>query len=221
MAGAVSAVPLNEFCVSRTLAISPVYDGLKGFMEMRTDPATDPDVGYVHVAQADVGQYDGDFVAIGTYKGKAPPGCANDFDARWSGYLDGEFLALYFCQSFAPDAYGVGDKPSFKIEFTTCPFDPELQAWVLSLPGNSPRACVEGPTAARGLYIGLETASNPADPADRNIDVKYTILYRNQTNGATWVELGTPPPSANQCDPNYAYTIVSSTQHNFFLPPMN
>jgi hypothetical protein len=93
--------------------------------------------------------------------------------------------------------------------------------WVLKLNGIT-RACIYSiQSGAQRVIVGLETASNPFSTVDRNIDVKYTNLYRNQTNGTDWQVLGHPSASDFIVDPAYDYAWVSDTAQNFFLPPLD
>lgn len=215
---ALAVDPTSEFAVSWTLAPGPVYDGLKGNMNIRTDPATVANVAYVHPTQVDVGSVGGDFIAIGTANGVGVDHCANDYDPAWSGYYDGTLGELYFCYDFDLDAYHVGSNPTFKIYYETGALCGGNR-WILQLNGIT-RACLTGyPASGQGLYVGLETASNPFNPTDRNIDVKYTNLKRNQTNGTDWRDLGTQPQW--NIWPNYSATLVSGTAQNFYLAPLD
>jgi hypothetical protein len=215
---------VNEFSATITSAPSPVYDGIKGNMNIRTDPATVVSVGFVHIVQADVGPLGGDFIAVGTSNGAGTDGgqhdCANDYDPGWTGYYDYVLGGLYWCYLFSPDAWAVGNNPSFKIEYAGCPPSGN-PGWVLTF-ATVVRACQQfGTTAARSLVVGLETVNftNPPNPADRNIDVKFSDLKRNLTNSTSWVDLGqSGQPVVFDF---YDYTIVSNTAQNFFLAPLN
>jgi hypothetical protein len=210
----------SEFSFSQTRGVTPVYDGLKGNMGIRTDPATVANVAYVHITQADIGAYLGDFVAIGTANGMGVSSCADDFDPLWTGYYDYEIGGVYFCNDFGFDAWGVGSNPTFRIEYATCS-QGGYPAWVLTFAGTE-RACrTASATAALRVIVGLEVVSDPFNPADRNIDVKYTSLKRNLNNGSTWLDLGHPPASDFYSDPNYTHQWVSDTAQNFYLAPLN
>jgi hypothetical protein len=80
---------------------------------------------------------------------------------------------------------------------------------------------VTSASSAQHLNIGLETQSTPSDPTDRNIDVKYTSLYRNQTNGTDWIPLGQPAPSDYVISDFYSASWVSNTAQSFYLAPLN
>lgn len=207
----------SEFAASQTRAISPVFDGIKGYMRIRTDPPTEAFVTYVHPTQADVGATGGDFVAIGTANGNGVNNCADDYDPLWSGYYDGRIGGVYFCEDFNLDHFGIGDNPAFRIYYTSCGTGGPRQ-WTLVFAGNR-HACLNmGTAAAQRLTLGLEVVGSSID---RNIDVKYTSLYRNQTNSYDWQVLGKPAPSDFIIDPNYDYDWVSNTSQNFYLPPLD
>jgi hypothetical protein len=214
------ALVLNEFAAAAIRAVSPVYDGLRGNMYIRTDEPTVPWATYVHITQADIGSLQGDFVAIGTAKGAGVDSCPDDFDPLWDGYYDGQLGALYFCNEFNPDGWGIGDNPSFRIERANCPSG-GFPSWVLTFAGTT-RTCISSSsTAAIALPVGLEVVTSPPDTTDRNIDVKYTNLNRNLTNSTTWQSYGTPAASDINCAASYTCTIVSSTSSNFYLAPLN
>lgn len=210
----------NEFAAYIQNAVGPVYDGLRGNMNIRTDPATDPDVTYAHITQMDLGSPEGTFIAIGTYNGAAVPhpnsNCTASLNPLWSGYYDGEIGGAYFCEKFASNQFGIGSNPTFQMLW-----DPVVCGgqWVLTFNGIT-RACLA--TAASSsdwLVVGLETRSLPDDPTDRNIDVKYTNLKRNQTNGTQWLDLGTP--ILQKIDPNYTGSHPSTTAYNLYLAPLD
>jgi hypothetical protein len=210
--------PLNEFSAYIVNAVSPVYDGLRGNMNIRTDPATDPDVTYAHPTQVDVGSSGGDFIAIGTYNGAPFGNCSGSPNPLWSGYYDGIIGGNYICGTFDSNAYGIGANPSFKIYYeagTLCGGN----RWILSLNGITRACLVTGNSSGQGLQLGLETASLPPDPTDRNIDVKYTNLNRNQTNGTDWRVLGQPQLQNISCC--YNASVVSDTAYNFYLAPLD
>jgi hypothetical protein len=219
--GLVVTLSIAPFALAGELAFtyvnggSPVFDGLMGNIGQRTDPATVVGIGYVHATQADVGALGGDFVAIGTANGVGVPGtgCANDYDAKWSGYYDGQVGGTYFCEDFEPDAFAVGSYPTFSIEYKTCPLGGGTK-WVLFLYGAT-RGCVStGTSAAFWVVTMLETTG--AGTVDRNIDVNFINLKWSLTGQATWVNYGNV---ATQIAPNYSYTYVSATSHNIFLAP--
>lgn len=206
-----------EFAASLTRAGGPVYDGLKGNLHTRTDPPTVIGIGYVHLTQADVGPYGGDFVAIGNAKGVGVDNCADDYDEGWTGYWDGRLGQIYFCFDFSPDQYGIGSNSTFQIDYGSCALAGGANRWKLTF-GGSLRGCVNtGNSGAQGLYIGLETTGGST--VDRNIDVKYTNLKRNHTNGPDWVDLGNP--GLQNLDPNYTYQWVSNTAQNMYLAPLD
>jgi len=210
----------SEWAYAQTIGLSPVFDGLKGRMEIRTDPATVATATYLHITQADPGPLDNDFIAIGTSNGHGVDHCDDDFDPLWSGYYDGRMGGLYFCWDFSPDAFGVGANPSFQIYHTTCPFWAQT-LWVVSFNGTALDCVNLGSNSAQYLTVGLEVRTDPFDATDRNIDVKYTQLFRNQTNGANWIELGHPPMSDVYLDQSYKWQWVSNTAQNFYLGVLN
>lgn len=206
-----------EFAASITLAGSPIFDGLKGNMGIRTDPATVVGVGYVHITQADTGSTGGDFVAIGTANGLGVSSCANDYDAKWTGYYDRIIGGSYFCDDFSLDAYAAGSNPTFQIYYSFCQAA-NANRWVMTFNGVQ-RTCMNaGTTGAQALNIGLETTGGST--TDRNIDVKYTNLKKNLTGSTTWSDLGNPGASL-VIDPNYSYQFVSNTAQNFYLAPLD
>lgn len=209
--------PLNEFAASITTAVSPVYDGLKGNLNTRTDPATISGIAYVHITQADVGSPGGTFIAIGVANGAGVDNCADDYDSLWTGYYDGEIGGLYFCEDFDHDFYGVGSNPNFKIYYETGALCGGNR-WILTLNGITRACLVTSGSSAQHVNVGLEVVSYPPDPTDRNIDVKFTNLYMNLTNGTNWLELGTPQWLV---DDFYTKSWVSNTAENFYLAPLN
>jgi hypothetical protein len=205
-------------------APSRVYDGFKGNMEIRTNPATIFDHSYVHFAQVIIGGLGEEFLGIGTYNGLGAKGdlhdCADDYDPNWSGYYDYMVGGLYACYSFSPDQWVTGSNPTFRIEYTLCP-NGGYPSWVLYFAGTM-RTCMHmAYNAGQDLGIALETVTpgTPANPTDRNIDVKFTALMRNQTNGTNWINLGL---AGNPVGSDfYDHTEVSSTAWNFYLAPLN
>lgn len=194
------------------------YDGLLATQEIRTDPATVSGIGYVHPVQVDVGAAYGDFVAIGTAKGEGVSACLDDFDANWSVYKDWVLGGVYSCYDLAYDVYGVGGKPVFKIQYTTCPSTGQTK-WVLFW-NNSEMACLtSGATNASDVIVGIETTGGSA--VDRNIDVKYTSIYYNLRGDATWYQFGSCTLSPSFADPSYSITSPSATSCNVYLAPLN
>jgi len=193
------------------------YSGLKGTQGIRTDPPTVVGIGYVHITQLDTGAAGGDFVAIGTANGLGVDNCADDYDARWTGYYDGVAGGIYFCEDFAPDAWGAGASVSFAIEFKACPAT-GLNRWVLTL-GGVVRGCVNASgTSGPQINVGIETTGGSS--TDRNIDARYTSLMR-KSPGANWVNWGSAAGTGFIVDLSYAADWVSETAIDTYLPPLN
>lgn len=207
-----------EQAYTNIIAGSPIYDGLMGNIGQLTDPATVVGVGYVHATQADVGPSGGDFVAIGTANGLGVggTGCANDYDAAWSGYYDGVVGGMYFCDDFAQDAFAVGSFPTFKIEHASCAGGQVI--WNLWLSGTLRSCQFMGVNAASRVITMLETTG--ASNTDRNIDVRFINLKWNLTGSSTWNNYGNPGGGVH-LDPNYSYTYGSVTSHWIFLAPLD
>ncbi len=194
------------------------YDGLSTYQEIRTDPATVSGIGYVHPVQVDVGAAGGDFVAIGTAKGVGVANCANDYDAKWTVYMDWVLGGVYNCYDIALDVYGVGGKPHLKIQYQTCT-STGASRWVLTW-ASVQRAClVSGATNASRVIVALETTGGST--VDRNIDVKYTAIQYKKRSGGSWYAFGTCTLSPSFAEPNYSISAPSSTACNTYLAPLD
>jgi hypothetical protein len=205
----------NEFAFGRVA--SDLYDGISGNMGIRTDPATVLGDAYVHFAQMQV-PGGVDFIGLGTVKGAGTTGgtvnCSSHYGgAHWTGYYDYVVNGVYACQNFSTSAWVTGDNPSFQILYTTCPTIGTR--WVLTFAGAQRTCIYNGNTQGPKIVAGLETLTT----ADRNIDVKYTNLKKNLPGSSTWSNMGDTRPGYT--DPNYAYTYVSTSAFNVFLPPLN
>jgi hypothetical protein len=190
-------------------------DGFKGRQGIRTDPATVTGIGYVHPTQMDIGSVGAAFVAIGTAKGVGVDDCANDYDALWTVYIDGEIGGTYFCEDVDVDAYGSGTNPAFNISYEFCP-SVLANRWLLSFGGvlwSCKSAGATGATRAIGM---IETTGSSS--TDRNIDVKYTNLQLNNISSNTWNNFGN---AASSVAPNYSFANVSTTAFNVFLAPLD
>lgn len=206
---------VNEFAVRHLEAASPTYSGFSGVQEIRTDISTVSGVAYVHPTQVDVGPLMGDFLAVGTYNVAGTVGgvtnCPNDYDLKWNIYTDGVVNNVYFCSRWAEDVYTTGAKPSFSISFGWCASQ-LANRWLLSF-GGTLWDCRAGTSLASGLVAGLEVRS--ADGADRNVDARYTSLQK-RVNGV-WSCMG----GLGDVDPSYAYTTISCSAADTYLPPLN
>lgn len=185
---------------------------------MRTDPATVVGIGYVHPFQMHLAPGTGDFVAIGTAKGVGVSACASDYDALWTVYMDWVLGGVYQCFDVQTDVYGVGGKPSFIIQRTTCTSTGAIR-WVLTWAGSQRACLVHGATSAVRSAAGLETTG--PGTVDRNIDVKYTFLRTSAVGNANWVDFGNCELAPSFADPNYTIDSVSNTSCNLFLAPLN
>jgi hypothetical protein len=215
MVGSVSA---EQQAATFINAGSAVFDGFKGNIGQKNDQAPVVGVGYVHAGQADIGPIGDDFVAIGVAKGEGVDNCADDFDAKWSGYYDGRIGIDYFCEDFAPDAYGDESFPTFSIERKTCPLGGGSK-WVLSLAGVT-RGCVTAGASAAWLIDSLlETTGAPNLP--RNIDVRFINLQWSITGSSNWVNYGIDPDFGQTTPGMYTFQFTSVTSHNIFLAPLD
>lgn len=211
--GAASA----EFAAAYRQGPVGTYEGIKGVQGIRTNPATVVGVGYVHPTQVDTGSPGGNFIAIGTANGAGVDNCADDYDPNWTGYWDGELGGVYFCEDFAPDAWGAGTSVSFQIEYRACP-GTSFDRWVLYLAGVK-RFCKDmGSTSGSYIAVGIETTGGST--TDRNIDVKYTSLMRRGANQGSFVAWGAAG-TQKLVDPNYSVDIVNDTSINTYLAPLN
>ncbi len=191
-------------------------DGLWGRGEIRTDPTTVAGIGYVHPMQLDIGPVLGEFVAIGTAKGVGVLGCADDYDPLWSVYRDGELGGVYHCYDIATDSYGVGGNPLFELRRTACN---GASRWVLWW-NSVVRACLtSSATYASRAIVMLETTG--PGTTDRNIDVKYSSLYKNFVASFDWFPFGDCDFSPSFADPNYDLDGTSNYACNVFLPPLS
>ncbi len=210
----VSTVARAEMAAGERFSAPGTFDGVRGNQDIRSDLPTVVGVGYVHPVQMDIGILGGDFVAIGTAKGLGTDDCADDYDAKWTVYTDGEIDGMYFCNDEQLDAYGIGDNPEFSITHGFCPSE-ILDRWLMSFGGTLWACYVGSSTVSRAAYLGLETTGGST--IDRNIDVKYTDLNVNRSGNLDWI-LFRPSEGIVHCC--YEYAFVSNTAFNTFLPPL-
>ena len=195
----------------------PVYDGFRGYQDIRTDPATVVGVGYVHPVTIDLAV--SDFIGIGTANGLGASGaggsCPNEYDPKWSIYYDFFIAGVYGCHTAANDVYAAGAFPTFRIQWEWCQAQ-NGNRWVLTM-ANVQRGCLNhGTHAARILGAGLETTGSSV--TDRNIDVAYFNVRRHLTGSGVWDPFGSGSPAI---DPNYSYLYLNSTEFRVYLAPWN
>lgn len=205
----------GEVAVGYRLIATADMDGIRGNQGIRTDPATVGGIGYVHPVQADIGSAGNSFLAIGTYKGNGPDDCADDYDARWTVYVDGELGGTYFCRDVDQDAYGANTNPGFEIVYSNCP-GAGLPRWLLKFGGTLESCEQSGAEGAVAVGVGLETTTTST--VDRNIDVVYRQLERRVQNNGNWQNLN---PNTVSFDPNYLVSPVSDTRINVYLAPLD
>jgi hypothetical protein len=212
LASAVSAEQAGSYANAGSTS---VFDGFKGNQGIRTDPATVVGIGYVHASQMDVGAVGGDFVAVGTANGLGAGNCADDYDAKWTIYVDWRLGGIYGCADAALDVYSAGANPSFDISWSWCSAL-NRSTWIMKFDGVQ-RRCLTSASTVGSRAIGLlETTGGGT--TDRNIDVKFTNLMKNYGSGATWYPYGT---GIQVVAPNYTYQTVSSTAFNVYLAPLD
>jgi hypothetical protein len=188
--------------------------GVSGHQEIRTGPATVNGIGYIHPTQADIGVDGGGFVGIGTAKGVGIDQCADNYDALWTVYTDGFIGGNYFCHDENPDAYTIGDNPSFKIVYANCPSS-QTNAWLMYFGGTLWRCLYSDQHVAQSVGVGLETTGG--SNVDRNIDVKYSEL-EHRSQGSGFVGWGTASTFAA---PSYTVTQPVNAKINAFLAPLD
>jgi hypothetical protein len=210
-----SQIATADFATARRTSGSAIYDGIQGNQGIRTDPATVVGVGYVHPIQADVGAVGGDFVAVGTANGVgAGDFCANDYDPKWTIYVDRIIGGAYQCIDYTQDAYGAGANPTFLISWKYC-VAVHGNRWVLEF-GGAQRTCIYSASAgATRVLAGLET--NGDEITDRNIDVRYTNMLRHDVGGA-WVDMNA---NEEREDPSYRTDRLTPRSFDNYLPPLN
>lgn len=209
-----SAASANEFAMNAS-PIDVLVDGVKGNQGIRTDPTTVNGISYVHPTQIDIGAANGDFVAVGTYKGWGPSTCTDDFDAQWSGYVDGETGGIYFCQTFGTNQYGTGEVSSFQISYQACGPD-GVKKWALVYGGTLRRCVTSAATNGVWAQVGLETVNTTVD---RNIDVRHSGLYINKTTDSAWVL--TSWEASGVVAPSYTVRINSQSSNDSYLAPFD
>ncbi len=190
------------------------FDGFKGNQDIRSDLPVVIEIGYIHPVQMDIGPLLGDFVAIDTAKGVGVDNCADDYDAKWTVYTDGELFGDYFCNDEQLDAYGIGDNPEFSITNGFCPSEIN-DRWLMSFGGTLWACYLGSSTFSRWAAAGLETTGGGT--TDRNIDVKYTDLEVNRSGNINWLQFR---PEQGVLDCCYEYEFVSNEAFNVFLPPL-
>ncbi len=194
------------------------FDGYRGNQGIRTNPITTPGVAYVHPNQVDFADGPSDFLAVGTYKGEGTsggsPDCVDDYDGRWTVYVDGILFGDYFCVSQPSDVLDAGDNPSFSIVYGFCPLALENR-WLLSFNGVL-WECYEGINPyVRRVVSGLETTNTTTD---YNIDVKYTEMEVNRSGNIDWIPMRPERLSVGCC---YEYDDVSLTAFNVYKVPLD
>ena len=212
---AISQIAIADFATARRTDPSAIYDGITGNQGIRTDPATVVGVGYVHIVQADVGAGGGDFVAIGTANGVgAGDFCADDYDPKWTIYVDRVIGGAYQCYDYTQDAYGAGANPTFEIRYKYC-VAVHGNRWVLTFAGVQRTCIYSASTGATRVLAGLETTGDQV--TDRNIDVRYTNMLRHDVGGL-WVNMNA---NEEREDPSYRTDRPNSTQFDNYLPPLD
>jgi hypothetical protein len=156
-----------------------------------------------------------DFVAVGTYKGWGPSACTDDYDAQWSGYVDGETGGIYFCQTFGTNQYGAGEVSSFQISYQACGPD-GVKKWALVYGGTLRRCVTSAATNGVWAQVGLETVNTTVD---RNIDVRHSGLYINRTTDTAWVL--TNWEASGIVAPSYTVRINSQSSNDSYLAPFD
>lgn len=223
VAATAGSVGANEFAGAQRESAPGTYDGFRGNADIRTNPITVNGITFAHSTQMDTGAVGGEFVAIGTYKGEgagvAPDRCVDDYDGAWSIYTDGVLNSMYFCETEAEDQYVVGDNPSFAIIWGFC-LSQSANRWLMYHDGGL-WACYDATDFSRGAAAVLETAGSPPSTTDRNIDVKFTNLNVNRSNGGDWLVFGSIAAVDIILSPDYTYGWISNTAHNSFLAPLN
>jgi hypothetical protein len=69
---------------------------------------------------------------------------------------------------------------------------------------------------ATQVAAGLETMSNPTNPTDRNIDIKYSGMFWHKRNGS-WKTFGAGETGLHS--PDYAYEYVNEKSFRVHMPP--
>lgn len=191
------------------------FNGFKGRQALRTNPATVVGVGYVHASQVDVGAGGGDFVAIGTAKGRGVANCADQYSGSWTIYTDGILGGVYFCNDEKKNAYKAKTNPTFSIQYDYCP-SASTDRWLLSFGGTLWRCLGTGQTGGHRVTAMLETTG--ASNVDRNIDVRFNNLRRRH-QGANWVDFGAPGHHFSNL--NYSVANPYNDQVDAFLTPLD
>lgn len=191
------------------------FDGIKGLAEIRTGPPTVVGVAYTHPTQVDLGPVGGNFLAIGTARGKGEPntGCDDDYDDYgWTVYTDGSLGGAYFCSDEDVDRYFAGDNPFFKISYTACGAG---NGWAMRMGNTQYRCYYTQQHTAQRVSAFLETVGSST--TDRNIDVKYTNLQHSIV-GSGFVDWGTAHRTA---DYDYDVTQPIDTSINAYKAPLD
>jgi hypothetical protein len=216
----VGAAPVSaiEQAFGKVQAADQIYDGFKGNQGIRTNPATVGGEGWAHPTQVDVGPSGGDFVAVGTFMGNGPDGtfCDDDYDPGWTVYVDKVIGGVYGCTDYSPDAFGAGSNPSFEISYKFC-VAVQANRWVLTFAGVQRTCIFSASSGGQAFAAGLETTGTITD---RNIDVKYTNLYKSLIGSSAWTQAGNTAVHAF-ASPNYTYQYVSLFAFNTYLAPLD
>jgi hypothetical protein len=205
--------PANEGVAGDKISTQAIYDGIQGGQYLRNDAT--PQTGRVIAHPVQVAFVDGDFTAVGTYKGDGPDGlqCPDDYDADWTNYTDGATSGVYYCVSYG-DGEAQGTTPSFEISYGFCPFNPAGNRWRVYWAGALLECRAPGGSAAPVVSAGAE--SGYGITADQNLDVGYRTMHYNATGGTIWFTYGTP----NECaDPSYTFRWNSATSFDTYLAP--
>lgn len=166
--------------------------GFRGEQVIRTNPATQTGVSYVHPFQA---YFSGPtFLAVGTYKGRGANGdpgsssCPDNYSGTWSLYTDGENPAgQYFCVLEQADAFDVGHSPHFRIAESVCADG--NRGWAAFVNGDRKTCRGAYNDTATGGGAGLEVVAFPTTQG-YNIDVIHRDLELYSNYLGMWYDLG-------------------------------
>jgi hypothetical protein len=195
------------------------FDGLRGNMEIRTNPTGVTGVGFIHPTQLDIGpNTDNTFVAIGTAKGVGTDNCDTRYNGSWTIYTDGRIDGIYFCEDENVNAYQVGDNPPFTIaSYGTCATPPpQPSGWRLYM-GGIQWNCVQA-VYHKGSQVSAGLEQVNGDSGGYNLDVKYSNL-QSSTDGAGWTDFG--PPTFVVEDYTYQVTTPTDQKLNAYKPALD
>lgn len=212
-----TSVADNEFAVGVSLHGSSNIGGVRATQEIRTNPGNSTQVIWAHPLQ--VFFADGDFFAVGTYKGPgtldsgASSNCPEN-RTDWTSYVDGRIGGVYFCYERQVSAYQVGSTPELELVRADCP---DGIGWRAKINGVS-RACLdELKSSAYGAIAGLEASKAGAINQGYNIDVKHSeFQYRNSSTLA-WSNVDA------DADPGDHYNVVrpNASRVNSYLDTLD